>query len=592
MRKIIIPVVIFIAIISSSPILAQKKSISLKKLPGQPELNSLNDNSDKYNEKRILLSFIIAMVNNNSSGYDDELNNNPYFLFNKGLTGEEVIDDFIKNTGNINTKIYGFTLIMIALIKHDYASMKKLLKAGADPYIDFSRADYYSIQNETEKNIAGNLIVCAYNRLQASDGLDTLIVNGKIIDYSRKKIFVSAYTDWIQINNITYKKYEETIFGEMINMADYLDPVLHTIPNYKKRDNDFVNACRLYKWEKVKDLLAQGTDINATNKFGSTALLDVLENKDYGDQPVKKRQMVKFLTDNGANVIVENYKGSNSFIEAYNNYKSSLPEYKEINKEIFDIIFPLAIKHEAVAIPLIATGYDTFLKTIDANPEINLHYKNPDNGKTALHEAIIRQEYEITKELLKRGAKLSDVSLNPLNYILGYINYYRPKTFDWIKLMVENGADINGTAKGTRPLEKAYLEDKYEIFTYLFENGADVNLASNEGFNNISIFESFLFNEKAEKYYELTKSEGKITINASRLYIQKAIDKNNTGMVRLFLDFDIDVSQVKIHNAVKNNNVEMVRLLINSGADLQQKDRENKKPEKYAQTKAMKNLLK
>jgi len=578
---------IFIAIFfSTSTVFAQNRPFNTSDLP--KDVNSLIGKEPTYNEKQVLLSFIIAMVDDKKSGYGDGINKNPYLIYNQGLIGENIIDDFIKNTKNLDAKIYGFTPIMIALIKHDYPSMKKLLQAGADPYIDYSRTGY-TFKNKAEKTIAENLIICAYNRLKASGGRQRSIINGKVY-YSQAKIFVTAYSEWIQIRRISYNEYKSSIFGEMVNMSDYLDKHLKTIDYYKENDKAFVKACRLYEWEKVDSLLAL-SNVNSTNEFGQTALLCVLKNKDYGDQPLKKRKMVKFLLNKGAYPVVEDYEHTNSFLVAYGNYKSAIGEYKEINKEIYERILSKALDYEEVVIPLVVVRYEKFVKILNANPSININYKSPKNGKTPLYEAIIRQEYEIAAELLKRGAKLSDVTLNPLKYIFSHINHYRPKTLEWVRLMVKNGENVNGVNnKGERYLETAYSKDEYETFKYLFDNGADVNLKANVN-NASSIFEGLLFDNKASNYYELTKSKGVVSLEYAQRMMQSAIRNNKTELVKQFIALGADASEVEIHDAVKNNNIEIVKILIKANADLDKKDLFGKTPIKYVQTKEMKALL-
>ena len=56
------------------------------------------------------------------------------------------------------------------------------------------------------------------------------------------------------------------------------------------------------------------------------------------------------------------------------------------------------------------------------------------------------------------------------------------KNFELVKLLVENGADVNAIAStGETPLHYAVLVRDTEIINYLLQKGANPNIANNKG---------------------------------------------------------------------------------------------------------------
>ena len=85
-------------------------------------------------------------------------------------------------------------------------------------------------------------------------------------------------------------------------------------------------------------------------------------------------------------------------------------------------------------------------------------------GENALHVAIIRNEYNIAKELIDLGIEINargDLGHTPLHEAAsnGHIGL--------VKLLVENGADVHALNEGVPPFTLARYSSNDEICNYL-----------------------------------------------------------------------------------------------------------------------------
>lgn len=92
-----------------------------------------------------------------------------------------------------------------------------------------------------------------------------------------------------------------------------------------------------------------------------------------------------------------------------------------------------------------------------------------------LIQAIDKQDYKKVERCIQKGYSLNVINYtaypgSPLSYAVDKGN------FDIVKLLVENGADVNlkPVGRGMRPLNEAIFKKDLTLVTYLLENGADV----------------------------------------------------------------------------------------------------------------------
>ncbi len=95
-------------------------------------------------------------------------------------------------------------------------------------------------------------------------------------------------------------------------------------------------------------------------------------------------------------------------------------------------------------------------------------------------QAIINDDYLAIKKAIKQGVDLNQIVENELNEneeSLLYFALHHKCSFETIKLMIENGADIAQVdAQGVSLLDEAIVSGSLELVRYLVEEkGMDVN---------------------------------------------------------------------------------------------------------------------
>jgi len=85
-------------------------------------------------------------------------------------------------------------------------------------------------------------------------------------------------------------------------------------------------------------------------------------------------------------------------------------------------------------------------------------------GENALHIAVIRNEYEITKELIELGVEINargDLGHTPLHEAASMAD------LRFVKLLVESGADVHALTEGDPPFTLARYSQNDDICNYL-----------------------------------------------------------------------------------------------------------------------------
>jgi ankyrin repeat protein len=85
-------------------------------------------------------------------------------------------------------------------------------------------------------------------------------------------------------------------------------------------------------------------------------------------------------------------------------------------------------------------------------------------GENALHVAVIRNEYEIAKELIELGTEINargDLGHTPLHEAASMAD------LRFVKLLVESGADVHALTEGDPPSTLARYSKKNDICDYL-----------------------------------------------------------------------------------------------------------------------------
>lgn len=149
------------------------------------------------------------------------------------------------------------------------------------------------------------------------------------------------------------------------------------------------------------------------------------------------------------------------------------------------------------------------------------------------------------------------------------------KKLDLVKILVENGADVNlcSKKKNYHPLMYACNKDCPEIVKYLLEKGADPNIKSNTGWTVLMFAIYYNANECVKILLEKDIDINAICDIGNNALIN-AVLKNNIEIVYLLLKKGVNVNHLNHEGisafwiAASNSNIKIMSLLLNLHADV------------------------
>lgn len=316
--------------------------------------------------------------------------------------------------------------------------------------------------------------------------------------------------------------------------------------------------------EKVKQLIAQGADVNIRDSRGNTPLLQAVL--------MGRLSFVEVLISAGADINAKSPSGRIPLDVAKRRRRTDVVEVltraaqEQANVENkpsqdsspFDSQEPkqLTSLHRAAA----EGDLEWVKELLESGAAINA--KN-ERGLTALHRAINRGKRQIVELLLDKGADVNakdDKGFTPLFSAIGNRDY------EMVKLLVDKGANVNVSANdGTTPLNNAVWIENMEVIECLLTGGADVNQKGYEGYT--------AYRSAAERgHRELVE-----------LFISKGVDISNIhgascigdlAQVKSYLDQGVDVNVkdelgwTPLIWAVSMSREDVVELLLAHGAEV------------------------
>ena len=147
--------------------------------------------------------------------------------------------------------------------------------------------------------------------------------------------------------------------------------------------------------------------------------------------------------------------------------------------------------------------------------------------------------------------------------------------FDRVKLLVENGADVNTARSGGRtPYAEAVYGGHQQIADYLVAKGAKriaITLSTAEEFHVAC------YRDDADRARELVASDPSLLNDAGGLLIWAA-EAGRVDSLRLLVELGVDVNgkpgdESPLHCAARAGQLDTVKLLVELGADVHARDR-------------------
>ena len=181
-------------------------------------------------------------------------------------------------------------------------------------------------------------------------------------------------------------------------------------------------------------------------------------------------------------------------------------------------------------------GPSTKVKEILQNKVVNVSSKD-EQGKTALHYACQKGQFEIVKNLINRGA---DINIQTISKKTPLHLATERGSQEIVNFLLSKGASVNAkTNFGTQPLHTAAENGYYEIAETLIDHGAEIGCKIID--HNLTQL--------------LLAVKNKNTYIAEMLLKQGANPNHQIGYV------------TPLTQAIKNQDVEMIKILVKNGVD-------------------------
>ncbi|MDD5456116.1 MAG: ankyrin repeat domain-containing protein [Candidatus Margulisbacteria bacterium] len=270
----------------------------------------------------------------------------------------------------------------------------------------------------------------------------------------------------------------------------------------------------------VQKLLKSGADVNHKDITNTTSLMFAAQ--------IGKKELFEVLLKGGADINARNNGGWTALMFAAVNGHKDIVEMllkKKADKNIKDadnwtaLTLALSKEHKEVAGKLIISGAE-------------LNIQSGEEYQSALSMAIIKNYYDLVKEILRRKADInircrSDFrhQLTPL--ILAIVCYKQ----DMARLIISKKPDLNlQDYEGLTALMSDLKYNRGQLFSLILKAGADVNVKDN--WNRTALFYAIKTNnKKAVRSLVAKGAEINITDNKGTTPLQLAIMEKRTEII-------------------------------------------------------------
>lgn len=321
---------------------------------------------------------------------------------------------------------------------------------------------------------------------------------------------------------------------------------------------------------RVKELVEAGTDVNAKDEFGWTAL--------FWAACAGQTTVAEFLIENKADLAAQDASGHSLLHQAARTRTNAvklvellIAKGADVNAKSAGGDTPLHLAcYSDVATLLIAKGADVNAKDR--------------SGYTPLHAAAAANHLEVAELLILKGADVNAKSGGGFTLlddavIMGHT--------DMVRLLIDKGADVNVNTRVGTPLYLAVMGGHTDIVELLITKGADINAKHNNGWTPLRLAESKGHIQSVELLRKHgAKEDSSVGQSDARpaTSLQRAVTSGNIDQVKSLISQGADVNakneqgQTLLHLACQRGNTETAKLLINGGANLNAKNDRGQTP--------------
>ena len=304
-------------------------------------------------------------------------------------------------------------------------------------------------------------------------------------------------------------------------------------------------AAKIKDIDFAKYLLSRGANINVADHFGNTPI-----------HFAKDTQTIEFLLSYGADINAKNAKG-NTLIHSAKNLE--MLEFLLKNNADINIIsdYGYSVLHTAV----VANDIDMVKRCLGLKLKINAKITPSDN--------VFWEHFDY---FFLDNRYVIDSTFNDNLMKDGFTALHLAKSYEMVKLLIENGANVNAKdANGYTPLHTLYQDAK--IMKLLLENGADINAKT---INGHTILHIAVANDDIDTVSSLLDSGLDVNAVVKARY-KKAVQNGRTPlcyarsyeMAKLLIECGADVNATDCNNCTPlyfMSNHSIIELLLSHGA--------------------------
>jgi len=306
------------------------------------------------------------------------------------------------------------------------------------------------------------------------------------------------------------------------------------------------NACSKGNKAVVAALVENQADLNLTNRFGNSALIEVCG---FGFE-----EIATLLLENTADPNIANQKHATPLTKAFEKGHSSIVD--KLMQYDCELDEPIRQGH-----------FDKIMALVDQG-SISVHWASPSTGYTILHNAA-RCEHELVQAgivmLLGKGLAVNTISNDRKTALHLALETSQLKN---AQLLLDHNAESKlQDQNGVTPLHRAAGLGSLDLVRIMIDRGADINLADDNGQTPIIYALKNAFEEVAIHLIEMGAAFD-VPDNEGRVPLQLALEARLSMIVPTLLDTGPNIvtqdanGMTVFHTAVVSGCVENVKAIV------------------------------